>query len=101
MQLAWDTGKWPNGAPLTAAGSTEEWDLSKDKCGLFVNDGTYNNWKGPYYEGALEDPWENPYFFDPDYSYMSETRIMVGSFGPNGVGPNQYDADDVKVWLDE
>lgn len=112
LQLAWDTGKWPNGEPLTTAGSIEVWNLSGGNCGLFDNDGTYNNWKGPYYEGPVDDPWgketepNRKYFFDPDYLHTEKdgtvrNAIVVGSFGPNGVGKNLYDSDDIYVLLDD
>lgn len=105
LQLAWDTGRWPNGKPRTAGGSAEVWDLSGDSSGLLGNDGTYNNWQGPYCDAdALKDPWYKDtaegrhrlYFFDPDYDHQLKGIIVtVGSFGPNGKGPNQYDSDDV------
>ena len=106
LQLAWDTGKWPNERPRTAGGSTEMWDISEDRCGLLGNNGNYIHWKGPYYEGALRDPWGNRYFFDPDYRHREKdgtvrNAVVVGSFGPNGRGPNQYDSDDVYVLLDD
>ena len=106
LQLAWDTGKWPNERPRTAGGSAEMWDISGDNCGLLGNNGNYIHWKGPYYEGALRDPWGNRYFFDPDYRHREKdgtvrNAVVVGSFGPNGRGPNQYDSDDVYVLLDD
>lgn len=101
LQLAWDTGKWPNGALRTKGGSTEMWNISTHKCGLFGTDGTYNNWKGPYYDAAVLDPWGNPYFFDPDYRVDGTMRVVVGSFGPNGIGRNLYDSDDIVVLLDD
>ena len=100
-QLAWDTGKWPNQSPRTSAGSTEIWEISPDVCGLLGNDGSYEGWKGPYYDGAINDPWGNPYFFDPDYNANGGVHIVVGSFGPNGVGRNLYDSDDIYILLDE
>jgi prepilin-type N-terminal cleavage/methylation domain-containing protein len=106
LQLAWDTGKWPNGSLRTTPGSVERWDISRDNCGLMGTDGTYTHWKGTYYEGALADSWGNPYFFDPDYRIRDEDgivrdHIVVGSFGPNGQGRNQYDDDDIYVLLDD
>jgi len=105
LQLAWDTGRWPNGEPRNDGGSAEVWDLSGDSSGLLGNDGTYNNWQGPYCDAdALKDPWYKDtadgrhrlYFFDPDYNHQLEGVIVtVGSFGPNGKGPNLYDSDDV------
>jgi len=38
-----------------------------------------------------------PYFFDPDYTVDGDTRAVLGSFGPNKAGPNQYDIDDIVV----
>lgn len=101
LQLAWDTGKWPNGQPRTTAGSTEMWDISLSSCGLMNTDGNYSDWKGPYYGGEIMDPWGNPYFFDPDYKIDHVDHVVVGSFGPNGVGPNDYDSDDIYVLLDD
>ena len=106
LQQAWDTGKWPNGRIRTGGGSEEMWDISVARCGLMDTDGNYNNWKGPYYEGAILDPWGNPYFFDPDYRHREESgtlrnAVVVGSFGPNGVGRNRYDSDDIYVLLDD
>ena len=101
LQLAWDTGKWPNGQPRTTAGSTEMWDVSIDRCGLLGTDGNYNAWKGPYYDGEMKDAWGNNYFFDPDYRIDGVNRVVVGSFGPNGKGKNLYDSDDIYVLLDD
>ena len=102
LQLAWDTGQWPNGAPRTKGGSVEKWSIAPNSCGLLGTDGTYNNWKGPYYDGELKDPWGNTYFFDPDYTISDGSiRVVVGSFGPNGIGPNVYDDDDIYVLLDD
>lgn len=100
LQLAWDTGKWPNGRRRTNGGSTEKWDISSASCGLVDTDGSYNKWKGPYYDGENIDPWGNPYFFDPDYRIDGVMRVVIGSFGPNGSGQNIYDSDNVYVLLD-
>ncbi len=101
LQLAWDTGKWPNGQPRTTGGSTEMWDISGDNCGLLDTDGNYGKWKGPYYDGSITDPWGNPYFFDPDYRINGINHVVVGSFGSNGKGRNLYDSDDIYVLLDD
>lgn len=102
LQLAWDTGKWPNGQLRTNGGSTEMWDISLDSCGLLGNDGTYTKWKGPYYDGATVDPWGNPYFFDPDYYPVSGGIYeVVGSFGSRKQYRGSYDSDDVYVRLDD
>ena len=101
LQLAWDTGKWPNGRIRTNGGSAERWNISGANCGLLNTDGNYRNWKGPYYDGEILDPWGNPYFFDPDYRVDGVNRVVVGSFGPNGIGRNRYDSDDIYVLLDD
>ncbi len=101
LQLAWDTGKWPNGQARTTGGSAEMWDISLARCGLLDTDGTYGEWKGPYYDGEIKDPWGNPYFFDPDFRVDGVNRVVVGSFGPNGWGRNRYDSDDIYVLLDD
>ncbi len=101
LQLAWDTGRWPNQAVRTTPGSTEIWDIAPASVGLMAPHAAFINWKGPYYEGSLRDPWGNPYFFDPDYMVKGVNRVVVGSFGPNGVGRNLYDSDDIYVLLDD
>ncbi len=101
LQLAWDTGKWPNQRLRTNPGSAEVWDISLDSAGIMGSNGSYTDWKGPYFDGATLDPWGNPYFFDPDYRINGVMRIVVGSFGPNGRGRNQYDSDDIYVRLDD
>ncbi len=97
-KLAWDTGRWPNGEWRSDAVSEDNEIWSLEGSGL-DNDGggVYENWKGPYYEGSYEDPWGNPYFFDSDYRIDGVDTVVVGSFGPNGVGQNIYDSDNVKV----
>ncbi|HSR87713.1 MAG TPA: prepilin-type N-terminal cleavage/methylation domain-containing protein [Pontiella sp.] len=101
LQLAWDTSRWPNKALRTQPGSTEIWNISIAAAGLEGTDGTYDEWKGPYFAGNIMDPWGNPYFFDPDYRVNGVDRVVVGSFGPNGVGRNLYDSDDIYVLLDD
>ena len=103
-QLVWDTGKWP-GHVLDRSHSgteinTELWDLTTAAAGLLRTDGQFANWKGPYLDEIPLDPWGQPYFFDPDYQVKGQNRIVVGSFGPNKVGPNVYDADDIYVILE-
>lgn len=94
--LAFDTGKWPGGVPAGMVGNPESWDLRKGSAGLLGNDGRFPNWKGPYIEAIPMDPWGENYFFDPDYSVRRAASLPVlGSFGPNRVGRNVYDSDDV------
>ncbi|MCF7818055.1 MAG: type II secretion system protein GspG [Kiritimatiellales bacterium] len=101
LQLAWDTGRLPNGQLRTKAGSTEVWDLTRASAGLLSASSTYTEWKGPYIDEIGNDPWGNPYFFDPDYLIKGVNHIVVGSFGPNGQGQNLYDSDDIYVLLDD
>lgn len=101
LQMAWDTSRWPNKALRTNPGSTEIWDISYASAGLGDTDGSYDEWKGPYFKGNTTDPWGNPYFFDPDYLVDGVMRVVIGSFGPNGVGRNVYDSDDIYVLLDD
>lgn len=101
LQMAWDTSRWPNKTLRNQPGSVEIWDISSASVGLTANDGSYTEWKGPYYRGSTTDPWGNPYFFDPDYLINGINHVVIGSFGPNGVGKNVYDDDDVYVLLDD
>lgn len=68
--------------------------------GLIDTDGAYLNWKGPYMGVIPKDPWGNNYFFDTDYDIGGGVmRVVLGSYGPNGVGNNLYDADDIRLIL--
>ena len=44
---------------------------------------------------SMLDPWGNPYFLDTDYHTGGDCVVAIGSFGPNGVGQNLYDEDDI------
>ena len=101
LNMAWDTGRWPNKDSRAATGSTEIWNIQPATVGLMATDGTFNNWRGPYYEGAVLDPWGSPYFFDPDYLINGVNHPVVGSFGPNRQGRNLYDQDDIYILLDD
>ncbi len=105
VQLAWDTGQWPNQAIRTRPGSTEIWNIKPDSAGLLGSVAAFSGWKGPYYEGETVDPWGNPYFFDPDYRIGGVNRIVVGSLGPDGLGKNIYGSgtgkDNIYVLLDD
>jgi prepilin-type N-terminal cleavage/methylation domain-containing protein len=112
--LASDTGKWPNGCPLEQVANPEVY-LNAGQAGIVSApvvgdqgsgctwDATdITRWNGPY-ASQLIDPWGNAYFFDPDYrkyencagqTAQAQTPYIV-SFGPNGVGPNAYDCDDI------
>lgn len=104
LQLAWDTGRWPNGALRTSDGSAtannEMWDLSAS--GLIYGTGFGDDWKGPYYESdMLTDPWGMPYFFDSDYKIDGANRTAVGSLGPNKTGRNRYNEDNIATRVDD
>lgn len=93
--LAVDTGMWPNKRPVGDVSGNEVWDLNLASAGLVATDGGYPGWKGPYIANVSRDPWGNNYFFDNDYNVNAQNVVAIGSFGPNGVGPNNYDADNI------
>lgn len=97
VQLAWDTGKWPGGINRAVQQSAEVWDLNTLASGLHSLDTRFQNWQGPYCDQVPLDPWGMPYFFDPDYRVRGVDRVVLGSFGPNKVGRNAYDSDDIYV----
>lgn len=79
------------------------YSLGDDEVGLLNNDSSdpYDNWDGPYINNII-DPWGNEYFFDTDYNYNQHMGLagdkwiaVVGSYGPDGVGLNQYGTDDI------
>lgn len=103
LKLAWDTGRWPGGIPRDSTSLTsypETWELNTTNAGLRYTSASFPNWKGPYFTKVPLDPWGQPYFFDNDYTTGGKVRIVVGSFGPNRVGQNVYDSDDIFVLLD-
>ncbi|MCX7591647.1 MAG: type II secretion system protein GspG [Kiritimatiellae bacterium] len=93
-QLAWDTGKWPGGTACSQR-TGECWDLTTGAAGLLSNDGRFSNWQGPYISKVPKDPWGSNYFFDSSYRINGQMKVVVGSFGPNRVGPNKFDSDDI------
>jgi len=93
-----DTGEWPGHQDvdeLTVSGSNEIWDLSVQLAGITDTDGLFVRWNGPYMVNIPEDPWGNEYFWDSDYELDGRDHVVIGSFGPNGVGQNLYDSDDI------
>jgi len=97
--LMYDTNMWPSGNPVGHPSSTgdEIWDLSHPAAGLVANDGGWIEWSGPYFTEVPVDPWGNDYFFDEDYDLDGTDYAVIGSFGPNGVGQNLYDEDDIII----
>ena len=101
--LEGDTGQWPGHKTIVdiegGASGNEIWDLNAPAAGLVQTDGNFPNWNGPYLPVVPTDKWGNNYFFDTDYDIdpTAGTRwaVVIGSFGPNGVGQNVYDSDDI------
>lgn len=105
--MASDTGRWPGDqnpyeTNEVSSPPNEIENIADPAAGLSANPvgNPYANWKGPYIPSTLLDPWGNPYFFDTDYDLNGgvspvDYGVVIGSYGPNGVGPNLYDADDV------
>ena len=97
--LATDTNRWPGPNDVGVTADQEVWDLNAANAGLVATNGAYPNWDGPYLPSISQDPWGNDYFFDPDYRINGIDYVVVGSFGPNGIGQNIYDSDNVILLL--
>jgi type II secretion system protein G len=93
--LAIDTNRWPGPNAVGVSANQEVWDLNAGAAGLVATNGAFPNWNGPYIPLVPTDPWGSNYFFDPDYRINGIDYVVVGSFGPNKVGQNLYDSDDV------
>ncbi len=93
--LASDTEKWPGPHDVGVTTDQEVWDLNSPQAGLVATNGGVPNWNGPYIDSAPKDPWGSDYFLDPDDKIGGIDYAVVGSFGPNKVGQNVYDSDDV------
>jgi len=104
ITLAADAGEWPghqNLGEINNGGSNEIENLNAASSGLVATDNNFSNWKGPYMNAVPLDPWGNNYFLDTDYGIPSSGPdfVVLGSYGPNGVGNNIYDDDDVRLIL--
>ncbi len=97
--LASDTEKWPGPSDVGAIANPEVWDLNSSQAGLVATNGGFPNWNGPYIDSVPKDPWGSDYFLDPDYNIGGIVYAVVGSFGPNKVGQNVYDSDDIYLIL--
>lgn len=97
--LAADTEQWPGPNVVGLTANQEVWDLKSSQAGLVSATAGFNNWQGPYIQNVPTDPWGSNYFFDPDYYINGNPVPVVGSFGPNKIGRNVYDSDDVYVIL--
>jgi len=111
-----DSEEWPgHQAPFIVAAGASNNEICADGCSYGLSDceaglacdpsfpNEYPNWQGPYMENIPEDPWGNEYFFDTDYDIEpgagEKWAVVIGSYGPNGQGNNQYDEDDVTYLL--
>jgi len=118
LRLEIDTNEWPDHQPpwevcdVGCPGTNETWDLNTEEAGLTQDDSgsPYSGWKGPYLEAVPLDPWGNDYFLDTDYEIQTNgdpcdgaggciKAVAIGSFGPDGVGQNDYNADDIILEL--
>lgn len=102
-----DTGEWPGHQIPYDTSVTSNNELCQDGClyslsdcyaGLICNPSppnAYQDWQGPYLQEIPKDPWGREYFFDTDYKVGEKWGFVIGSYGPNGVGRNLYDQDDV------
>jgi len=94
-----DTGEWPGHQTpeeVSAGAGNEVWDLTTPEAGIVATDGSFPNWDGPYMPNIPLDAWGNSYFLDTDYTTPGgAVAPVIGSFGPNGVGQNLYDSDDI------
>lgn len=113
-----DTGKWPNGCPPSQLNNPEV-DLEDAQAGVALRpsvgvvDGACEwttsevaSWNGPYMKVPV-DPWGTSYEFDPDYfpgenrsgsscpGYVASTIVAVVSYGPDKIGRNEYNCDDI------
>ncbi len=94
-----DTEQWPGPNPVGSTANPEVWDLNSPQAGLVVTNGEFSKWNGPYVQSVPKDPWGSDYFFDADYKIGEIFYAVVGSFGPNKVGQNVYDSDDIYLIL--
>ena len=89
--LELDTHEFP-GHILMGEESTEVIsDLTTPSAGIMQTDGDYENWQGPYIQNISKDPWGQNYFLDYIYSLNGQNQPVVGSFGPNKIGPDEDD----------
>jgi len=119
IMLENDTGQWPGHQQPNIictdlpGGCPNDNELCDDGCPYKLSDGVgglvsddssnpYFQWRGTYLRpGDLIDPWGNEYFFDTDYDLdpasgdQGQYGVVIGSYGPNGAGRDEYDSDDV------
>jgi len=111
LQLILDTGKAPNGCSYRSP-SNPEVRLTGSQSGLMTQPVVATQglgcewtaediakWDGPYIVSA-EDPWGNPYWFDPDYfPYMhcvgTDPLPVISAVLSLGADNRWYSCDDV------
>ena len=113
--MANDTNTWPGHQTIgqVNSGSGNEicadgcaFGLSESQAGIVATNGSYSGWNGPYMHQIPTDPWGNEYFFDTDYQVTVDGEpcnggvgcinvVVVGSYGPDGIGNEQYNGDDI------
>jgi len=92
--------------PCVQGFANNEVYINDCKAGILCNDGSYANWKGPYMASVPKDPWGSDYLFDSDYTCHPAIKGCEGvadntpvralvSFGPDRVGLNMYNDDDI------
>lgn len=113
--LANDSGFWPGKQKVNAVNNVSGNEICSDGCtfglsdsraGLSSTDGNFTNWAGPYINPVPKDPWDREFFFDTDYLVDSQgnpcngsgsctNAVVVGSYGQDGIGNDQYNSDDI------
>lgn len=118
--MANDCDVWPGNQPKNQIGT-----IGNEICGdagclasitsnvanIMASDGTCSSWSGPYMKNIPLDAWGNEYFFDTTYQINTVTGepcpggppvpatcqnvVVIGSYGPDGVGRNQFTGDDI------
>ena len=122
LMLEIDTGYWPlkqdpNEDPIVQKDNNEIcqeaacectfYDLIDCRAGLLCNPvnppDEFPNWQGPYIANMPLDPWGNEYFFDTDYDIVpgggTKWAVVIGSYGPDGIGFNNYDTGDDVIYI--
>ena len=107
-----DTEQWPGHKTSYEIENGNSNEICSDGCDIALSDcesglvcddlaDPYPNWDGPYLFSVV-DPWGNEYFFDTDYDYNAHQGlggekmvVVIGSYGPDGQGLNEYGQDDV------
>jgi len=112
--LSNDIGAWPGNQPVDAVNAGNGNEICGDGCAFGIGDAQAGitasngsaNWSGPYMNEMALDPWSHQYFFDTDYRVTADNlpcngggscvnAAVVGSYGPDGIGNNLYNKDDI------